>query len=73
MTDRERIMAVAKRHDPDAEWASNEPDENCLLVLPGAVVFLLDRWPSAYEDRNPPGSIGDHTRVVFPDLPQLES
>jgi hypothetical protein len=65
---REQIMEVARKHDPDACWASDDADENCLLVAPAALVFLLDRDPSAYEDPNPPGSTPDHTRVVFPGL-----
>jgi hypothetical protein len=67
MTARE-ILAIAHKHDPGAVWASNDADENCLLVMPSAVVFLLDRAPDAYEDPNPPGSLAKHTRVVFPTL-----
>lgn len=65
---RDEIMEVALKHDPLAEWASDEPDENCLLIEGEAAVFLLDRDPSAYEDPNLPGSLGTHTRVVFPGL-----
>lgn len=66
------ILTLAKKHDPNACWNSDEPDENCLLVDPSAVVFLLDRYPEAYEDPNEPPFTTDHTRVVFPTLPLPE-
>lgn len=61
------ILAIALKHDPDACWNSDDADENCLLILPSATVFLLDRDPTAYEDPNPVG-YGTHTRLVFPSL-----
>lgn len=66
--DRNEILAIALKHDTQAEWASDDHDENCLLILPSATIFLLDRVPDAYEDPNPAGST-DHTRLVFPSLP----
>lgn len=68
---RDEIMNIARKHDQNACWASDELDENCLLVAPSAVVFLLDRDSTAYEDPNPPGTTPDHTRVVFPSMPTL--
>lgn len=68
MTIRDTIMEIAQKHDPDAEWASDALDENVLLIMPSATIFLLDRYYDAYEDPNPPGSIGTHTRLVFPSL-----
>lgn len=65
---RRDIITRATEHDPDACWMSDEPGENCLLVAHSAVPFLLDRYPTAYEDPNPPGTLADHTRVVFPHL-----
>lgn len=61
-------LTDALQHDPDAEWASDEHDENCLLVSPEAVPPLLEMYESpysyaAYEDPNPTAA---HTRVVFP-------
>jgi hypothetical protein len=73
MDRRNEILALAQKHDPGATWMTDEDDENCLLVLPSASVFVLDRYPDAYEDPNPPGSLADHTRVVFPTMPQRES
>jgi hypothetical protein len=65
---KDEVMTVARKYDADACWASDDADDNCLLVASSAVVFLLDREPSAWEDPNPPGSTPDHTRVVFPNL-----
>ena len=65
---REEILALAQKHDPDACWATDWPDENCLLIDPDATVYLLDRVPDAYEDPNPPGQTPLHTRLVFPSL-----
>lgn len=64
---RTEIMAIALKHDPEACWASDDADENCLLILPSAAIFLLDRDPRAYEDPNPANTT-DHTRVIFPSL-----
>lgn len=71
MVTKDEIMAIALKHDPLACWASDEPDENCLLIEPAAVIFLLDRDPTAYEDPNDPKHVtsGTHTRVVFPSIP----
>lgn len=66
---RDEILDTARKHDPDACWATEEPDDNCLLIAHSAAIFLLDRDPTAYEDPNPPGSVADHTRVVFPRMP----
>jgi hypothetical protein len=66
---KDEALSIARKHDPLACWMSDDVDENCLLVAPSAVVFLLDRDPSAWEDPNPPGSTPDHTRVVFPNFP----
>jgi hypothetical protein len=68
MMTKDELLLLARKHDPDACWASDADDENCLLVAPAGVVFLLDRESSAYEDPNPPGTTPDHTRVVFPRL-----
>jgi hypothetical protein len=66
---RDQILRLARKHDAGACWASDDANENCLLVLPSATVFLLDRVTDAYEDPNPAGSVGEHTRVVFPSIP----
>lgn len=65
---KDEILELARKHDDGACWASDEADENCLLVMPNALVFLFDRFTDAYEEPNPPGSGCDHTRVVFPSL-----
>jgi hypothetical protein len=65
---KDEALSIARKHDPNACWMSNDADENCLLVAPSAAIFLLDRDPSAWEDPNPPGSTPDHTRIVFPNL-----
>jgi hypothetical protein len=61
--DRDEIIRLAKSLDPDAGWASDDADENCLLVLCTAAPELLKRNPDAYEDPNPGENF---TRIVFP-------
>lgn len=63
---RDEILTLARKHDAQAEWATDEPDENRLLVLPNAIVFLLDRDPDAYEEPNQFPT--EHTVLVFPHL-----
>jgi hypothetical protein len=66
---KDEILMLARKHDPDACWASDAADENCLLIAKEATVFILDRdVPGAYEDPNLPGTVADHTRIVFPQL-----
>ncbi len=72
---RAEILKFALQHDPGACWVGSyndtiEPDENCLLVTPDAVLSLIEQFGEtygAYEDPNPPGAT-DHTRVVFPKM-----
>lgn len=67
-SDRDLILAVALKHDPDACWAW--ADKNCLLVSPEAVIFLLDRWPDAYVDPQPISQFFpplEFTHVIFPE------
>lgn len=68
MTRREELLAVARAHDPEAEWASDEFDENCMLVAPHVIDLLYDRDPDAYEEPNPAWAKIDFTRIIFPNL-----
>ena len=67
---RDEILRLARTYDRIAEWATDEPDENCLLIAHVPAAAVLDRvggvW-GAYEDPNPAGC--SNTRLVFPLMP----
>lgn len=60
------VMTVAKQFDADAVWATDEFDENCILVTHATAPKLLALADDAWEDPNPEGV--PITRIVFPSL-----
>lgn len=66
IADRETIIALARDLDPSACWATNEADDNCLLIASSEAPTILDLYPESYEDPNDEPT--EHTRVVFPTM-----